>query len=336
MNFSPIGDIAQSLMMRRRGNSLRQELSALTQELASGKSRDLAGQLRGNFSTISAVEHSIKLHDGYAIARNTASQVLNFSQQALGSMHALVDDIGTPLLAAITTGTDVQTGPFVARGSELFAELVGFANTQHAGRFVFAGNDFGTKPVADADTIMSELATLTAGMTSAVDVSSAIDDWFETAGSGYQATGYLGGAQISGAMDISSSQSVTLDLTANDQVFRDSFKHAATLALIERGEFAGGEYDTKVLLTSAATGLIDASKGLITAQADIGASQQRLDAAASQASLEVQMLQTVRNDITSVDPFDVATKLEAAQTQLESLYLVTARTSRLNLSEYLR
>jgi flagellar hook-associated protein 3 FlgL len=37
-----------------------------------------------------------------------------------------------------------------------------------------------------------------------------------------------------------------------------------------------------------------------------------------------------------VDPYEAATKLEAAQSQLEALYTVTARLSRLNLVDFLR
>ena len=169
MSFNPIGDIAQSLMMRRRGNSLRQELTSLTQELASGKSRDLAANLRGNFSTISAVEHSIKIHDGFSSARRIAEQVLDFSQQALGAMQTLVDDIGPQLLAASTSTTGVQTNPYVAKGPDLFRDLVSYANTQNAGRFIFAGSEYNTKPFPDADAMLNDISTATAGSATAAD-----------------------------------------------------------------------------------------------------------------------------------------------------------------------
>jgi flagellar hook-associated protein 3 FlgL len=336
MNFSPIGDIAHSLMMRRQGNSLRQELSALTQELATGKTRNLASSLRGNFSSISAVEHSIKLQDGFSVTRRTAEQILSFSQQSIGSMQTLIDEIGTPLLAATSSGTGVQSEPFVARGPDLLRDLVSYANTQRAGRYVFAGVESGTKPVADAETMLAEISIATAGAVSAVDFSNAIDDWFENPAAGFQMTGYNGGDPASGRLDISTSQSVAFETTAKDQAFRDAFKNAATIALVNNGEFSGSTLERTELLQSAATGLIDASSGLVAIQAEIGASQQRIETANSQSSLELQMLNSVKNDIISADPYEVATRLEAAQTQLEALYLVTAKTSRLNLSEYLR
>lgn len=336
MNFSPIGDLAQSLMMRRRGNTLRQDLSALTQELASGQTRNLASKLRGNFSTISAVEHSIRLQDGFSATRRNVEQVLNFSQQSLSAMQTLVDDIGGPMLAATSPGSGVQIDPFIARGPDLLRDLVAFANTQHAGRYVFSGVELGSKPVADSAAILADLSAATAGATTAEDFSMALDEWFETPGAGYETSGYLGGAPATGSLEISSSQSINLATTANDQAFKEAFKHAATIALVDRGALSSDSAERLTLLKSAASGLIGASSGLVTVQADLGASQQRLDEVEAQAVLELQMLETVKNDIISADPYEVATQLEAAQTQLESLYLVTARTSRLNLSEYLR
>lgn len=336
MNFSPIGDIAQSMMMRRQGNSLRQELAHLTQELASGQSRDLAKQVRGSFSTISAVEHSLKLQDGFAANRNLAEQILNFSQQSLGSMQSLIDDVGGPLLAVATGGTTVQIDPVIAQGENIFRDLVSFANTQASGRYVFAGAELSTKPINDADQILADLQAVTAGLSSSADFALAIDDWFENPIAGFQTTGYLGGDPASGKIDISGDQSIALDTTAKDQAFRDAFKHAATLALVAEDGFSGTESERQLLLQHTATGLIGASKGLVSLQAELGSFQQRLDGASEQAALEIQMLSSVKSEIVSVDPYEVATKLEAAQIQLESLYLITARTSRLNLSEYLR
>ena len=40
--------------------------------------------------------------------------------------------------------------------------------------------------------------------------------------------------------------------------------------------------------------------------------------------------------MTEADPYRTATDLQAAQTRLETLYVLTARLSRLNLTEYLR
>ena len=82
--------------------------------------------------------------------------------------------------------------------------------------------------------------------------------------------------------------------------------------------------------------MIASNQSLIGVQADIGQLQERIDQADTQSDRERQMFEQLKSDIVDADPYRVATELSAVQTQLESLYVITSRTSRLNLSEYLR
>ena len=61
----------------------------------------------------------------------------------------------------------------------------------------------------------------------------------------------------------------------------------------------------------------------------------RLDAAVTRNSAETSALEMTRADLIGVDSFETATRLEASQTQLETLYAITARMQRLNLADYL-
>ena len=51
---------------------------------------------------------------------------------------------------------------------------------------------------------------------------------------------------------------------------------------------------------------------------------------------ETTSLQIARNGITAVDPYETASRLEATRQQLETLYTLTARISRLSLVDFLR
>ena len=48
------------------------------------------------------------------------------------------------------------------------------------------------RPLADAETILSDVAAAAAGATSAADFVTAIDDWFFAPGGGFETSGYLG------------------------------------------------------------------------------------------------------------------------------------------------
>ena len=50
---------------------------------------------------------------------------------------------------------------------------------------------------------------------------------------------------------------------------------------------------------------------------------------------EASALQIARNGLVAADPYDTATAIQAVQTQIETLYTLTARLSRLSLTDYL-
>jgi flagellar hook-associated protein 3 FlgL len=71
-------------------------------------------------------------------------------------------------------------------------------------------------------------------------------------------------------------------------------------------------------------------------QGRLGLTQARIDQAQTRNTAEQSMLEIARADLVAIDPFEAATRMEAAQTQLETLYSVTARLSRLSLVDFLR
>jgi len=92
--------------------------------------------------------------------------------------------------------------------------------------------------------------------------------------------------------------------------------------------------DPDVLLL---TGIdFDHSLAALTAlQARLGVAQERISSAEIRNAAESSALQIARSDLLAIDPYDTATALQATQTQLETLYSITARLTRLNLTDYL-
>ena len=81
--------------------------------------------------------------------------------------------------------------------------------------------------------------------------------------------------------------------------------------------------------------LVSSSDGRIALAARIGTVEAQIEDASSRNSAEATALGILRSANGSVDPYEAATRLENARAQLESLYLVTARVSRLSLVEFL-
>jgi flagellar hook-associated protein 3 FlgL len=107
-------------------------------------------------------------------------------------------------------------------------------------------------------------------------------------------------------------------------------------ALLDRGILAGNAGERARLAERAGRELLSSEDARIMLAARIGSVEAQIEAARTRNGAEETALGILRSDIGSVDPYEAATRLEAASSQLESLYLVTARVSRLSLVEFLR
>jgi flagellar hook-associated protein 3 FlgL len=121
-----------------------------------------------------------------------------------------------------------------------------------------------------------------------------------------------------------------------DPAIRDTLASFAMAALLDRGMLAGNAEERARLAQRAGQELLTSEDARITLAARIGSVEAQIEAARTRNGAEETALGILRSDIGSVDPYEAATRLEAARSQLESLYLVTARVSRLSLVEFLR
>ena len=62
----------------------------------------------------------------------------------------------------------------------------------------------------------------------------------------------------------------------------------------------------------------------------------QIDAAQARNANESFALQIARNDLVSADPYETASKLQETEAQLEMIYTITARMTRLSLLDYMR
>ena len=78
-----------------------------------------------------------------------------------------------------------------------------------------------------------------------------------------------------------------------------------------------------------------AATGLIARQADLGLLQETAERATARNAAETTALSLARSDILSADPYETASALTQAEASLQNLYALTARLSRLSLTDYL-
>ncbi len=160
-----------------------------------------------------------------------------------------------------------------------------------------------------------------------------MDAWFADAG-GFAATVYQGGDPLA-PVPIGRDQSARIDVTALDPAIVGTIKSLAMASLLARGVLAGSDVARSDLAKRAGEDLAGNQSTMAELEARLGTTEANILAASVQNDAEKSALETARLGLLSVDPYETAAKLQEAQTQLETLFALTARMSRLSLVNYL-
>ena len=109
----------------------------------------------------------------------------------------------------------------------------------------------------------------------------------------------------------------------------------ALAALVDRGLFPGQPALQKGLAQRAGEVLLAGETERAHLASRVGGLQAQIDRAQTRNESEATALGIAHADMVKVDPYETATRLQDAETQLDLIYTLTARISRLSLADYL-
>jgi flagellar hook-associated protein 3 FlgL len=336
MAINAIGDMAQSFLLRRQTVQARQEIDLLTQELATGRSANPFQNVTGDYAYLADIERNLSLLNGYRTAMAEAEAFTNGMQAALTSVQNITTAFAATLFE--TTASDLpsvhQLTPRMA--ADTLQQVVNALNSTVAGRSLFSGRDTNQPALADISVMMADLRSTIPAPVTADDLRHAVDQWFDSPGIGYAASGYLGASTGPEAYRLGKGSELALDLRADSPILRDVIKELATTVLASDPAFGLSDTEKSRLWRDSAARLTTGQVGLTGLRADLGYAQERIENGKARLTGERSSLEIARNNLLSVDPYESATRLQEAQNRLESIYAVTVRLSRLSLSEFMR
>lgn len=336
MDFTPVGDLARSLQMREQSARLSREAGRLADELASGRRADPGAALGGAFGVLAVTERTLALLTGFERTIAEAATRGAALQAALGRVADGARSAAGALVVAVAPGAGASalaTATTEARAR--FLDAVSALNGRAAGQSLFAGRATDTPALQSGEVILADLAAATAGLTDAASLGAAVRDFFTAPGGGFETAAYLGTDEPPSALRLSEQQSVVLAVTAADPRLRE------TLAALALGALAGGApglapAERAALARDAGTALVAAGAGVAGLRAEIGTVEARIAEARVASAAERAATETVRNDLLRADPAATALALQQVSGQLETLFALTARLSRLSLTAFLR
>lgn len=334
MTLASLGDLAQSFTLRRQTVALRSDLQSLATELTTGKVSDAGRHLSGDFSPLAAIDASLSRLGAYRSATSEAALFTSSMQSALGTIDTMASDISITLLNVSNAGyPELVTGAGIDARHK-FEAMVSALNNRVGDRTLFGGVGTGGPALASAETILTDVETAITGLTTAADIEAAISAWFDDS-LGFRTTGYLGGGPLA-PHPVAAGEVAHISVTADDPAIRDTLKAMAMGALLDRGVLPGDPAERAALARRAGERLLENQTARTEVAARLGSVEEQIEIASVRNSAERSVLEMARAGILAADPFETATALQAAQIQLETLYTVTARISRLSLADYLR
>lgn len=335
MSNLSIGDLAQSLVFSRQGTGLKTAMQQLSTEVTTGLVSDQTERLKGNYVPIAGIEASLTQLDAYHTVTSETQVIADLMQTTLGTIGDQTSSLGTALLAGASSNAPLQINTLGTDAANRLATVMSALNVKIGERSLFSGQATDKAAVASADTLLTALqdAVTASGAISSADVETAVNAWFDDP-NGFVATIYQGGEALL-PVPIGRDQTAQIDVTAQDPAIIQTLKGFAMGALLSRGVLAGSDVARSDLARRAGEKLAGSHSTIVQLAARLGTTEATIQNTATRNDAEKDALQTARLNLLSVDPYETATKLQQVQSQLETLYTLTARASRLSLVNFL-
>ena len=336
MSYVAIGDLAHQFLLRQHSMQLKANLARLSGEVASGQVSDVAAAVSGDFTPLAGIERSLSNLEAFKTTASEAGLFINAVQDSLGLLQDTSNTLAQTLLTAGSAGSPTIIASSAIDAREKFGAVVSALNTRIGDRSLLSGTASDNPALASSDVMLADLQTAVAGQTTAAGIKSVLDTWFDSPGGGFDTVAYKGSATPLAPFQIGADQQVKMEVRASDPAVRGALKGFAMSALIANGVLSGNTTEQGQLLRLAGEALLTAQRGTSDLRAEIGSVQAHVEAISVHNQAERSTLSLARSEILSVDPYQTATELQAAQTGLETLYALTARVSRLSLVNFLR
>lgn len=336
MSWISLGSLALPFQMQRNGVHLRNAMAQHSSEMTTGRVDAPQRHLRGDLGELSVIESRLSRINTYDLVIGQNETMLEAAQTALGRMSALGSLLSNQVLTAVFADSGDQSYASVGASARVaLGDMVSVMSTSVAGRTLFGGAAVDRAPLLPAEDIMAAVSATVAGLTTAEDISDALEGFFFDPGGPFETLIYQGaGTSPGGAIDDFETGPTLPD--AADPAIRRHLMAAAMGALLDDPSLILNRIETRALANQTME-MVESNGEAVTAlQAGIGFGQALLEQRTQRLSFEQDALVLARDRLIGTDPFESASLLEETRHRLESLYAVTARVSRLSLLEYLR
>lgn len=335
-NFTSVGDLSRSVLLRQASAQLKSRLVTLTEEAATGLRSDVPAAMKGQMGRLAQVQDRLTLLQAHGHAAAAAQAELEGLQTAMEALQKIGTGIGMSLEAAANAPESAGFGVTSEEARQDFHSAVRLLNVSVAGRYVLSGTAVDTPPLSKPADILADAKARLVGLTTPAQMVSALEAWFAApAGSGGFADAHFHGNTAAREVSIAPGETIRQERSALDPAFRDLLAGLVLGALATDPALGLTREQSALLMGEAGTRVTAATTTLTPWRADVGLQEAAVERAITRNAAERTALSLARSDMLAADPYETASALTEAETSLQNLYALTARLSRLSLTDYL-
>lgn len=326
-------DLLTAGRLSRGLNEVNLDLARVAEELSSGLRTDLVEAAGGDPTRLYAIERDLALNATHQNLIELASSRASVTQLALKRVQDASDSVGVPLVTAVGRN-DVKSAELIgSEAKSAFDAAVSALNARVGDRTLFSGAATTSQAMASASDILADISARVAGATDAASLVAAVDDYFADP-AGFADTGYLGATIDAPEAEIYEGERLTFAVRADDEAIIAALS-ALALGIVASESPLGTDARMTVFREAGERG-VSATEGVITLRSELGVAEARLEDASARTEAARLLLEQSQSALRSRDPFEAATEFSALETQLQTMFSVTARLSSLSLNNFLR
>ncbi len=329
-------DLAGAMKLAEQNTRIKMALGVAGGELSTGMKANLLEATAGDLGKLFAIDRTLSRLRSETDAIQLAGGKSALAQIALGNIHENLVDFGPQLLSAVERG-DTQSSILIARDArQALGAVVTALNVRYGRHSIFAGAALDQLAIAPSDVIISDISAIVAGAADSTAALTAIDDYFFSPTGGFETNVFLGATQNAPPFRDENGEIIEYAQRADSFGIRNAIRALTIAAVAADAPNFLGTSDQVDLLREAGTSAIAATDELITLRATLGFAEGRIENAEARNLSMSGVFELERSAMIAIDPYETATKFEALQVQLQTIYTITARLSGLPLMNFLR
>ena len=329
-------ELARMQMLQKQAVATRNRLDVAAKELTTNLKSNRFEASGGNLTRLFALERSLDRNAVFSQTISLTELRLEIMQESFGQMLKPAENLALDLTQAAGLGDYSGAMLHATTARNAFVDAVGLLNTQVAGQSLFAGTETDSAALVDAEAILADLQTAVGGATTAAAAIAAVDAYFAPPGGGFFTSAYVGSTDNLTPVDIGEGQRLDYGMRADEERIVALLRAHATAAVVADGALAGDVPERLAMIAEAGARTLAAKEGVLDLRSDVGILQERVEIAKAGRNSERETLDLARAKIVAVDPLEAASAFQQLESQLESIYMVTARLASLRFANFMR